>query len=805
MRSRALLPLAALAIGLAFPASAETVCAASALDGVPMVANCSTPTVAGLDRCKIYLGSFVARCAEDYKAARVEVKVLGGKDKRTDDEEKRYRAALARADEINNVRTAAEAASRAATSDDSYKLARYPAFLEVAGSGFQLDGQLDLALGDAEHKADKVFQEQQRNVPDAGEPVPPKISEPERNKILIIADRTGAALKRRGGPPDPVTSEKIGELYLTAGANSKAEEIGQQLVKTSPKDARGPSLLARAALGQGRPEDAMKWAQKALELDPNDKNAKDALAFARSQLSASRLRKPAVPALGELRPADSRDLPGASRSAGPGVAQAATGVLPGAAPPRPVPAMIRRAHEKSGMGDLAGALLDVSTYLDEHPDDDEARLLRADLQLRLGKWKQAKDDAEKVLAKSPDDARALRVKAAALLELGEITEALSVVERALMLEPASGLAHLIHARILERLGKIAEAVAEYREAALLDSALEAVAEEALKRLGAGPAPAPPPVKRELVRGSLLVLSLSLVLLGLAGGAIATVRRRTRAAAAAPSRQRERTLRAGDLVASQYRIVRELGRGGMGVVFEAVDENLKRPVALKQLQGDYRASAEDAARFLQEARLVAQLRHPNVAEIYAAVEDAGLYLVFELVRGRSLDTAIGSLKPEQARGIVSASCAALTAAHARRIVHRDLKPSNVMISEDGEVKIMDFGIAHQARGAATMTQTSASGTPPYMAPEQAMGSVSSASDLYALGVMAYELLAGTRPFDGPDYLGPKMRGDFPRVTSRGKPLPAKLDYFFASALSPDPAKRPRDAAAFAAAFAACFET
>ncbi|MBI2788121.1 MAG: protein kinase, partial [Elusimicrobia bacterium] len=403
---------------------------------------------------------------------------------------------------------------------------------------------------------------------------------------------------------------------------------------------------------------------------------------------------------------------------------------------------------------------------------------------------------------SPDDPRALRARAAALYEIGgRDGEALKTIERALEIEPASGIGHLTRAKILERLSRTVEAIEEYRTAAQLDPTLEPITEAALRRLGAAPAPSKA-VEKGLLRGGFLVVSLALILMGLVGGAV-VVTRRTRTAEAAAAAQ-ERTLKAGDLVAGQYRISHELGRGGMGVVFEAVDEKLKRSVALKQLQGDFRASAEDAARFLQEARLVAQLRHPNVAEIYAAVEDGGLYLVFELVRGRSLDALLGSgVTPEQARGIVAHACAALTAAHARRIVHRDLKPSNMMVTDDGQLKVMDFGIAHQSLGGGAFTQTSASGTPPYMAPEQAMGSVSSASDLYALAVMAYELLTGERPFRGPDFLGPKMRGEFAPVTSRKAGLPARLDAFFASALSPDPTRRPKDAAAFASAFAACW--
>lgn len=538
--------------------------------------------------------------------------------------------------------------------------------------------------------------------------------EPLRDSTVSLA--VAQAIKA-GPEKGPDIIAQAADKALARGRIDDAEQLGAELVKNAPTDSRGPSLLAQASLSDHRPADAERWAQKALELDPNNKAAKDALSYARSELSVSRLKKPVVGNFSEARTQDlAQGLSAGGLSPRPSGYEGvpAAGAKDADPTRRVLAGLLRRGYEKMNMGDLPGALEDVSVHLDSHPEDAGARLVRPEILLRLGKPGPALADIDAALAKSPDDPRALRARAAALYELG---------------------------------GRDVEAL----------TTIEPVVEAALRRLGA--------------------------------------------AADIP---REKTLGAGDLVAGQYRITRELGRGGMGVVFEAVDEKLKRAIALKQLQGDFRSSAEDAARFLQEARLVAQLRRPNVAEIYAAVEDGGLYLVFELVRGRRLDAVLGAgVTPEQARGIVAHACAALTAAHARRIVHRDLKPSNLMLSDAGEVKVMDFGIAHQSVHGGAFTQTSASGTPPYMAPEQAMGSVSSGSDLYALGVMAYELLAGVRPFDGPDFLGPKMRGEFASVTSRKAALPARLDAFFASALSPDPARRPRDAAAFASAFAACW--
>jgi len=760
-----------------------------------LAAHCADSDPQGETRCDKFKADFTEAC----KSILVESGVTEHRLKdlvRTPQQEADYRKALTRATEAN---AAVKDAEKVFNSADSKAYANAPAFQRVLATPFSGGNSFsqDLESSVTMEVLDILLKEPPPNAPAA------PINEEMRGAVLRVAQRGEQALVDTP-TPDPAKVARVAELYLTAGDTKDAGRLARRLIETAPADSRGSSLLAEAALAEDRPADAERWAQKALALNPQDKKARDALSFARSELSARKLKKPMV---GSFQEARAQDLAQGIADGGlppRPLGSSADAAAKGAEPSRRVLAgLLRRGFEKMNLGDLPGALEDVSVHLDSHPDDEPARLVRAEILIKLGKPGPALSDIETVLVKSPDDPRALRAKAAALYEIGgRDPEALATIERALAIEPSSGIGHLTRAKILERLGRIPEAITEYRTAAQLDPALEPIVEAALRRLGAAAPAASKGVEKGLLRGGFLVVSLGLILLGLVGGAVVVTRRARTAELAASAR--ERTLKAGDLVAGQYRITRELGRGGMGVVFEAVDEKLKRSVALKQLQGEFRASVDEAARFLQEARLVAQLRHPNVAEIYAAVEDGGLYLVFELVRGRSLDAVLGAgVSPEQARGIVAHACAALTAAHARRIVHRDLKPSNMMISDSGELKVMDFGIAHQSMNGGAFTQTSASGTPPYMAPEQAMGSVSPSSDLYALAVMAYELLAGVRPFPGPDFLGPKIRGEYAPVTSRRTGLPARLDGFFASALSPDPARRPADAAAFAAAFAACW--
>ncbi|MFF2149692.1 serine/threonine-protein kinase [Kitasatospora sp. NPDC058190] len=260
-----------------------------------------------------------------------------------------------------------------------------------------------------------------------------------------------------------------------------------------------------------------------------------------------------------------------------------------------------------------------------------------------------------------------------------------------------------------------------------------------------------------------------------------------------------------LLGDRYRLVRQLGEGGMGQVWEAQDETLGRNVAVKVislLAGGGSRGDEARARFLREARITAQLQHPNIVTIHdlgetSAGNERVPFLVMELVRGDGLDTMLR-------RGVVTLVDAArwgalisdaLAVAHAAGIMHRDIKPSNILITPSGTVKVLDFGIARAADPYATadrLTQTGfIVGTPPYMAPEQARGFPEPRSDLYALGCLLFELITGQLPFQAPDtlgYLSAHLTQEPPTPSSVSTGVPSAWDDLVLRLLEKDPDQR-----------------
>ena len=212
--------------------------------------------------------------------------------------------------------------------------------------------------------------------------------------------------------------------------------------------------------------------------------------------------------------------------------------------------------------------------------------------------------------------------------------------------------------------------------------------------------------------------------------------------------------AGKRVGS-YRVLEEIGRGGMGVVYAAEDERLGRTVALKALPPEFTRDPHRRQRLTREARAAAALSHPGIATIFALEEiDGELYIVSELVRGKTLREELrhGSLPADQLVPVLIDVAAALAAAHEHGIVHRDLKPENIIRRVDGQIKILDFGLArnepgHSLRTATRLTEAGvALGTPGYMAPEQLSGGdVDARADVFAFGVLAWELATGEHPF------------------------------------------------------------
>ena len=268
---------------------------------------------------------------------------------------------------------------------------------------------------------------------------------------------------------------------------------------------------------------------------------------------------------------------------------------------------------------------------------------------------------------------------------------------------------------------------------------------------------------------------------------------------------------GDLIADRYELEELVGTGGMSTVFRAHDRQLERRVAIKILHEHYADDPEYLERFRREARAVARLSHPNIVTVIDRGDDGGRqYIVFEYVDGENLKELVvrsGRLPVRQALELALAVADGLSFAHEHGLVHRDVKPQNVLLSSEGEVKVTDFGIARSLHVEHGVTQTgTVLGTGEYLAPEQASGKqVSPATDVYSLGVVLWELLAGDVPFIGDNFVAVALRHvnePPPHLRERRADVSPRLDAAVQRALAKDPASRFPSMAAFAKELRAC---
>ena len=259
---------------------------------------------------------------------------------------------------------------------------------------------------------------------------------------------------------------------------------------------------------------------------------------------------------------------------------------------------------------------------------------------------------------------------------------------------------------------------------------------------------------------------------------------------------------GDTLGNRYVLSALLGAGGMAEVFLAHDRLLDRDLALKILRDEYAKDEGFVGRFRKEARSAAALSHPNVVQVYdqGCAEDGRHYITMEYVPGgslRDLTLERGVLDPAEAARLASQVAEALGAAHERGIVHRDIKPQNVLLDEAGDAKVADFGIAVAASRTSTSGTNQVFGTATYMSPEQAMGEqVGPASDLYSLGVVLYEMLTGSVPFEAEGALATAMKHVTEQPLSprdRDPSVPEAMDALVMGLLAKNPEDRYQSAA------------
>lgn len=268
-------------------------------------------------------------------------------------------------------------------------------------------------------------------------------------------------------------------------------------------------------------------------------------------------------------------------------------------------------------------------------------------------------------------------------------------------------------------------------------------------------------------------------------------------------ERGTDVKQGKLIADRYELIDRLGRGGMGEVWAARDRVLHREVALKLLDLDGIAQADLPRRFEREAVAAAQIVHPNVAALYdRGIHDDVLFLVMEKVNGQTLTARLQAENPfplTRALAVASGVCAALEAAHRARVIHYDIKPHNVILTGDGPVKVIDFGIAGFIQAAFTVARSSQlvpAGTPEFGAPEQFLTERGDErSDLYALGGMLFAMLAGRPPFTGHNSIAVvrrKLDEEAPPLDAFRPGLPPEVTALVAELLERDPDRRPQSA-------------
>jgi len=597
-------------------------------------------------------------------------------------------------------------------------------------------------------------------------------------------------------PDDPeallarsLAGSRLGDFTL---AYADADRVA----RSSPGTSEAYTARAAAAYGLGNYLQAVEDARRALALDADDKTA-----FSLMKLSEGRMRTSPEFEKNQPQLADAveREYHGMIQQLNQFEEQRR--FPPERIGPSALARLTASAASRLAVKDYWGALEDADKAVALDSTDPRALYIRAVAHNLLGEYGEAVYDATRGLTVSPSEASLRDARAWAYNRMGRAHDAIADSQHAIEVDPRDAYAFANRAYANELRGDFTAMAEDYKTASEINPQFEPAYRDAARRHGLTPEPldlnkrrspsmldrAVPPRARSfaavliasLVGGLLISLGVLHVVDGI---------KEQRASSRIPATSLE----------ASYEIGKAIGQGGMGVVYEAVDRKLRRPVAVKMLRDEFKLDDDAKARFIEEARTVAELSHPAIVDIHSIVEDErGVSLVFERLDGTTLDQILaqkGRLKLREAKRILQSVCGGLAYAHAHDVIHRDLKPANVMILKDGGVKLLDFGISrHAAKASAAAVTQSVTGTPHYMAPEQEYGCVRKENDVFSLGAVLYEMLTGHRPFEGSPQA--KLAKAYHRASQFVPTIPLELDALIDRALEPDPEKRIHSPAEF----------
>ncbi len=605
-------------------------------------------------------------------------------------------------------------------------------------------------------------------------------------------------------PDSPGANVWLADIQSRRSDHRAVVEAAGRAILAGAKDPHVRNLRAHAAYELGDYEAARRDAEAVLREHPRDPRAVSVYRLTEGRTGPSSVGLPDERAVGE---------DAASGDVASGGGGAVGGIGAGDSVRRSAE-LTKQALSAIRVRDYSTALRKTAKAISLDPKNARAHRVRASARIKLKNYAEAVSDASLSLVIRPGDPAGLNTRALAYNRMGNYREGFADATAALDADPENALAYFNRAYSKGGLGSRPGMIEELRGAAsrnpLFESKLKAALQLAEKDdalflfedvlWDSGAAAEPEPEEREGFGFTLFVVLLAGFALS-AGILFALLRRRGEGGAPRGKVSRPSSL------AQRYDCVRELAAGGMGVVYEAVDRTLGRRVAVKRMREEIRQDKRERERFLSEARTVAKLRHGNIVSIHSIEEEGeDAYLIFEYVEGRTLRKVIedrGRLSLDQARDVLRGVCEALAYAHRHGVVHRDLKPSNIMIDSDGVIKVMDFGLARQAKDAVAgmdLTNT-VIGTFQYMSPELEEGIIRIEGDIFALGVCLYEILAGKRPFDGtPGAVAmKKSKGEYVPLEKAAPEVSAAVGEVIAKALSPKPEDRYRSAPEFFAEF------